>query len=511
MPINCIGERVSDASVDLHEIFEQVEIHNLTINEEPRNVEVLSIREDVEEEIYFEFKFKAASELSIDIEAGKRTDNTSVKHEMDLDFIGIIEYVDGNQNGQFDQTSDLAISIYPLSNQIYFNDMVQKVKTVNNENILNITKEQFDEELLNIFYRGYDEGYNNGLISGSEEGQIDLENNYTYNNNYFYHHSIKDLRMMVNSVIDVLNDDLHQLNFSYEELIKLMENGFYSGFSKGFKSGYDDSFLKLENKAVQKSETRSFWGYWNDYDINIWERPEIWLPRYKTITVTEMARINHASEIILKIEDVRGNFILSCVISNHFSEVENGYLSPSAVKFNMNIKNYPYENENTDLALMTNLKVKSKSTSNITIDKLTHSHDESLGFAQDEKEYRFNSDSFTGFMSWLEYVYCDGEKKDILVTEIPYFSSAVDFSNGGTDSSSITNRYYVILSYPRCKDLSHDPKLGFTRINGFELYSKNLPLSVNEQSIDVNNLAFILTTIAASSFIGISTFIRKKF
>lgn len=508
-----MGSDNDDTIIELNDILENLNLHNLTVDKENRKVEINSVREDEFGKIFLKFKFRAENTLFIELTSGKNIDNFTQRHTLKLDLIGIMEYLDDNSNDQFDSKNDTVVSLYPLSNNIYFNDFLKEIHTVNGQNILNITNEQIEYEILEKYYEGYDAGYENAYALGLKEGQYDRENNLTYFKFYTYHITTKQINEILTPLRENLKQEIEslseQLPFSTFEIIDLFNKGFYNGFSKGFSAGYDESYKNTESEKQGKVETRSFYNYWSDYDLSIFERPVYWLPRYKPITVDKIEIEKNIQEIKISIFDLREIFELQCIIANHFIKVENGYLAPSSVKFNININDFPYANENTKLALLGQLIVSSTSTIDYTINSLSNSYDEALGFAENEEELRLNSNNFTGYFSWVKYAVSDGELKDIKMSELSYYTSTMDYTNSGTGRSYYSNFFHIILSYPRGEKISHDPKMGVTRIDNYDLYLGEISDITDKVSDIWNNWAFLLSTIFTVTFILISKKIRQ--
>lgn len=515
--LSMIGKADSGSLTQIDELKENIEINEINFTENSRKITVKSVRSYGDEEIFFQFKIKAENTLYLEVSSGKNKDGSSLEHELKLDFIGIIEFIDQDSNTRYDPKTDPVESIYPLSNKIYSSDIVKDMIIVDDKDFFEVTKEQLDVVLLEKFYFGYDMGYESGFNSGSEEGEFDKNNNLTFNNNYFYHISFKELGLIKNMKIN--EDDVVRnvtfINFTYKEMIDLIDKGFYTGFGAGFKAGYGEGY-GLPGNAQTKGDTRKSNNFWSSFDIKLFERPEFWLPRYKPMVMNQYKSEKSGTEIGLEIEDIRGTFNIICTIADHFVDIENGYLSPSSIKFNLNIDNYPFESNNSNLALLADLNVKSRGTGNITMNRMTDSYAESLGFAYDEMELRVNSNNFTGFFSWIDHIYCDGERKNINVEGYSSYSTSFDFSNTGSSFSSVYNLFNLILTYPRCNKISHDPILGITRINQVNLY-KGDEVILDEQvvpkkiQIDWNIVTFLATSALVISFVLVSRIIRRKY
>jgi hypothetical protein len=197
------------------------------------------------------------------------------------------------------------------------------------------------------------------------------------------------------------------------------------------------------------------------------------------------------------------------MISNYFSQVENGILTPSSIKINMNINNYPNEHPGTFLSLLVDLRVKSTSEKDITFEKLDNSFDESLGLSSDEKELRITAGDFSGFFSWVQYAEVDGKNEEVHINEYPYHSKTSDYSNGDTGYSYSSVTYHVLFSYPKGNYISHDPKIGIITIDNIDLYKIEIPEYKEQTQFNWDNMVFILTVISTIIFIILSNRLRR--
>lgn len=508
------------ASTNVAEIPDRVEkirdrigVLDLNVTQEMRKVTIESKRYDDFGELFLNFRIKAEETFSIKISAGLSEMDGSLGHELNLDFIGILEFEDVNSNNMFDKNTDIIYTIYPLSNKIYFTDVIKDIKIIDNESFFNVTREQFNEELVSKYYEGYDNGLEEGYALGFQEGEKDVMSNYTYNDFYYYHLSTKQIVMLFENAKEEqqFDEEAEYSSYSYKEMIDLFRTGFYNGLSKGFKNGYSQGF-KDQATGSSSSGTRNFWSTYDYLGLNIFERPEYWLPRYKPVEVVDRDPNVELKDINIKIEGVGGMFSVDAIISNHFSKIDNGYLSPSSIKLNINMEDYPFKQKDTKLVLISNLEVRSRSTGNISISKLINSLEESVGIASNEKELRISTDNFTGYFSWNDYAECNGVPEDVFLNEYSYYSSSVDFTTKNTSFKQVHTTFNLLMTYPGCDKISHDPKLGISKINKYDLYSleaRDLP-DLEIEEIDLNNLAFILTTIVTISFIIVTKYIKGR-
>ena len=488
------------SDIVLNEEFQDIEADNITLQEEMREVTFSTEENEKSGNLNFKFTFKANTALSITLSSGRNGALGWEDNKIGLDFIAIIEYLDTDSDGRFDVQNDQVASLYPLSNTYYFNNIIQNIKTVDDIPLQDITNEYFHEILYQKYQSGYEQGFKTAYKLGLVEGRYDRENNLTYNSRYDWHIPRKDYYKIRGDIIDSINpenkDDFSYTGFSYDEMIARTGNGYDYGFGNGFKEGYSEGYNL--SQPLQGSN-----GYW-DYYFNIYEKPEYWLPRFEPIEVEDSTDDDDHREIEVTITSIKGNFKLNFKMSDHFQEASNGYFSPFSTKINMNINNYPFGSENTDLALLCDIYATTKSKQNITFNRLSDSFDEIQGLASDEEELRIESLNYSGFFSWVEYAQCRNFNHDVKITLIPHYTSIRDYSTASNVYVSQTSQNHLIISYPRCDDINHDPKMGFTRVNNEYLYK--LPEEIRETPVDtdLNGLVFILSIIGAVSFVIIS-------
>ena len=188
-------------------------------------------------------------------------------------------------------------------------------------------------------------------------------------------------------------------------------------------------------------------------------------------------------------------FKMNLYFSGNFSEINNQILSPSEVKIDFIINNYPYEEEDTQLALRTMLNTKHET------ELETESFDELQGFSEDEIVLDINSLNNGGFFSWAETVIVDGIVKPVNSTINSETEETI--RENEKISNKISNIYF---SYPRGSNIVHDPKLGIVSIS-FEAFA----LQSISNLINIDNIVSYvgICILASIMFLGV-IFIRKR-
>ena len=140
----------------------------------------------------------------------------------------------------------------------------------------------------------------------------------------------------------------------------------------------------------------------------------------------------------LKISTKNNIFTAHIYFVEEFTIVENSLITPTQTKIDIEISNFDYIKENSQLALYTRLK------SEVDYEEKKITEDEKKGYAINEKGVITTINDYTGFFTWKEKAIIDEISKEILVNKI-----MVD-----------ENEQALYINYPRGKHIYHDPKLG---------------------------------------------------
>ena len=174
-----------------------------------------------------------------------------------------------------------------------------------------------------------------------------------------------------------------------------------------------------------------------------------------------------------------GVFTLLFYVNGEFSMINGTLVTPTEMKIDIGIHNFPYMNESSRLALYTKLE----SESHYEYDEETE--DETEGYSSEEVEVEVSTGEFTGFFSWSEIVYVDGIIQSVLSSPL------------GTDDID-DNEQKIYLNYPHGIHIVHDPKLGVAGL-----------LSTVPPSIGVDGFSAMISLFTFIS-IGILAVYRRK-
>ncbi len=165
-----------------------------------------------------------------------------------------------------------------------------------------------------------------------------------------------------------------------------------------------------------------------------------------------------------------GVFAAHIYLVEEFVYVDEMLISPTEVKIDIEITNYEYLNDDSQLALITKLWSEEK------YDKREETVDEKDGYAINEEDVVTKNNQYSGFFSWKETALIDGVEMEVLTKELEYECEEVQV---------------LLICYPRGYHIYHDPKIGiFVGV----LTNGNLPILITTGAI---------STVALVSVVGV--------
>ncbi len=144
----------------------------------------------------------------------------------------------------------------------------------------------------------------------------------------------------------------------------------------------------------------------------------------------------------IDISTTDGVFTSSIYFATEFALIDGVIVAPTQIKIDVGIHDFPYLDDNSDLAL----KVKLESTADYEEDDITE--DEEDGRATDEREVEISKGDAEGFFSWVETALIDGVEQVVKATPL-------EIEN---------EEQKLYLNYPRGQEIIHDPKVGMSNI-----------------------------------------------
>ena len=266
--------------------------------------------------------------------------------------------------------------------------------------------------------------------------------------------------------------------------IIIFKSGISYFISEGSIKGSDKFELEFKVKIqeiVEYLDTTAD-GFYNaslDTEIQVYEFD--FLPIVYSVDDTANTPIH-----IIDISTTDGVFTSSIYFATEFALIDGVIVAPTQIKIDVGIHDFPYLDDNSDLAL----KVKLESTADYEEDDLTE--DEEDGRATDEKEVEISKGDAEGFFSWVETALIDGVEQVVKATPL-------EIEN---------EEQKLYLNYPRGQEIIHDPKIGMSNI----LLETALGISIGiALPILSRNGYLIVTAISALVIVSMIAFaLRRK-
>lgn len=129
--------------------------------------------------------------------------------------------------------------------------------------------------------------------------------------------------------------------------------------------------------------------------------------------------------------------------------VSNTTITQKEIKIDFTINNYPFMNQTSQLALVTQIETP------FLVTPEQNTYDEEQGTALQESGLNISSVNRSGFFTWANEAIVDNRTYPVNVT----FISETEQTFTGNNSETSTQTQ-VIFSYPRGEHIIHDPKIG---------------------------------------------------
>ena len=225
-------------------------------------------------------------------------------------------------------------------------------------------------------------------------------------------------------------------------------------FSFHFKSESSSSHTELQLKFEMRNlvefvdNTTNPTNILNGYDKNdttvqkIDFRQLAWHMAYTTHTVSNQTVYN------IVVNATQNSMVVSYsfFISSGFVNQSNYMLTPNSVKFNVDIKNFPFKDQNSLLASEVQIR---NEIHNKQIENDTEDHQQ--GLSGPEQQLSFSNSSVGAFLSWAKTYLADGVNKTVIVSPVSSDSS----------ESGVYGKIY--FNFAHANDIFWDPEVGVTR------------------------------------------------
>ncbi len=205
--------------------------------------------------------------------------------------------------------------------------------------------------------------------------------------------------------------------------------------------------VELEFKVIFKSliEFVDFDGdglYNSDNDTEIQEYK---LDNFNAIEYTPQMQPDNSTLHYFKIITVDNVFTAHLFITEEFMDLSTTILSPAKLKIDIEILNFPYLDDASQLALYTKLETDSE------LEENDETEDEENGFVENERGIVTSMNGFMADFTWAETALVDGTEMSVSTT--PIDTDDIDAND---------DKIYII--YPRGTHIYHDPKIGMVGI-----------------------------------------------
>jgi hypothetical protein len=215
------------------------------------------------------------------------------------------------------------------------------------------------------------------------------------------------------------------------------------------------------------------------------------------ITFTNITYTNSTtpdSKIVTQIETHTpdNRFSIEIYFVSEKTSYLNNTITAKEVKIDFKITDYPFVNQTSQLALITQVE-----TPFAILPEQT-TYDEQHGTAIQESGVNISSANHSGFFTWANDVIVDNETYPVNVT---VFSETEETFTGNNQEA--TSHTQIIFSYPRGERIIHDPKIGV-----IDLLQNIVPSVVQFEYLSVIYLLACL--VSGVIFYGVVRFRKKQ-
>ncbi len=185
---------------------------------------------------------------------------------------------------------------------------------------------------------------------------------------------------------------------------------------------------------------------------------------------------------IIEITTTDGVFTAILHVSEGFTEIDGDQITPTEVKIDIEINNFNYLNDSSQIALKTKLE------SEVDYDEEDETEDEKEGYNEDEDEEGTKTEvnGEIGFFTWKDTAMVDGN-------ETPVLSSGIVTTDNEDDGEQ-----KIYLCYKRGTSIVHDPKIG--------VESSLLTTA----PINVGLIVIVVSVLAAGSIAAIAFILHRR-
>lgn len=170
---------------------------------------------------------------------------------------------------------------------------------------------------------------------------------------------------------------------------------------------------------------------------------------FTNITYTNRTTSDGKTFTFVETHTLDGLFAIVLYLVSERITVSNTTLTQKEIKIDFRINNYPFVNQSSQLALVTQVETP------FMVTPEQNTYNEKQGTATQESGLNISSANRSGFFTWANEVIVDNITYPVNVTVI----SETEQTFTGDDTETFTQTQ-VIFSYPRGERIIHDPKIG---------------------------------------------------
>ena len=190
-------------------------------------------------------------------------------------------------------------------------------------------------------------------------------------------------------------------------------------------------FVDLNDNGIYDHEIDKFI---EDYGINSFQPI--------SYSLTPISNDSNLHYFLLNTTD--GVFAAHIYFVEEFVYLNDNIIAPTQVKIDIEITDFDYINDSSQLALITKLR-----SETYDYEKREETKDEQDGYGNEEEEVYIENDIYTGIFSWKETAMIDGVEMEVKTSNLD-----VDVED--------ENIQILLINYPRGNHIYHDPKIGIS-------------------------------------------------
>jgi len=221
-----------------------------------------------------------------------------------------------------------------------------------------------------------------------------------------------------------------KLEYESETTVDAVETELELEFKVIFKSLIE--FIDLDGNGIFNSD--------NDTEIQEYNFEE-----FDPIEYTPILQPDNSTLHYLKIRTNDSVFTAHLFVVGEFMDFNSTILTPTEVKIDIEISNFPYLNDSSQLAVYTKLETEYE----MEVDDETE--DEENGYVENESGLTTSMNGFMAGFTWAGTAMIDGAVMDVSTTPVDT-----------DDIDPNAEKMYIV--YPRGTHIYHDPKIGMVGI-----------------------------------------------